>query len=89
MLAGPGDEFGAAFGRQRGAIRVLVAWGDNQRVEVGIGNGNAIGIGGHVHQLMAKRLRDAEDGVVLGFGHLSDDRLEYALQTIEKSNHKS
>lgn len=32
---------------------------------------------------------DAEDGVVLGFGHLSDDRLEYALQTIEKSNHKS
>lgn len=66
MLAGPGHEFGAAFGRQRGAIRVLVARGDNERVEVGIGNGNAIGIGGHVHQLMAKRLRNAPQAGVTG-----------------------
>ena len=68
MCAGPFDKFGAPGCRQGAAVGILMAGGDDEGVEIGRGNGDAVGVGGDFHQRVAESLGyAAKAGVAGGF----------------------
>ena len=58
MCAGPFDKFGAPGCRQGAAVGILMAGGDDEGVEIGRGNGDAVGAGGDFQQRVAEGLGD-------------------------------